>query len=54
MIYLITRPIVWLIKIVKRVITAPFRALRARRDRRARKDAKFAAQAIREQQKVAK
>jgi hypothetical protein len=54
MIYLITRPIVWLIKTIKMVVTAPFRAMRARRDRRARKDAQFAANAIRDQQKAAK
>ena len=36
------------------LVTAPFRALRRRRDRKARNDAKFAAQAIREQRKVAK
>lgn len=54
MIYLITRPITWLIKTIKMVVGAPFRTLRARRNRRARKDAKFAAQAIREQQKTAR
>ncbi len=54
MIYLLTRPIVWVIKMVKMVLGAPFRALRARRDRHARKDARFAATAIREQQKAAK
>jgi hypothetical protein len=54
MIYLLTRPIVWLVKTVKMVVGSPFRALRARRNRRARKDAKFAANAIREQQKAAK
>ncbi len=54
MIYLLTRPIVWLIKTVKMIVGSPFRALSARRNRRARKDAKFAANAIREQQKAAK
>jgi hypothetical protein len=54
MIYLLTRPIVWLIKIVKMIAGAPFRAVSARRNRRARKDAKFAAGAIRDQQKAAK
>jgi hypothetical protein len=54
MIYLITRPFVWLIKTAKMIVTAPFRALRRRRDRKARKEAKFAAQAIRDQQKAAK
>jgi hypothetical protein len=54
MIYLITRPFVWLIKTIKMVVTAPFRALTRRRNRKARKNAKFAADAIRDQQKAAK
>jgi hypothetical protein len=53
MIYLLTRPIVWLIKTLKMIIRSPFRAVSRRRNRRARKDAQFAAQAIREQQKTA-
>jgi hypothetical protein len=54
MIYLTTRPITWLIKMVRMVLSAPFKAVGRRRNRRARKDAKFAAQAIRDQQKAAK
>jgi hypothetical protein len=54
MIYLLTRPIVWLIKTAKMIVRSPFKAMSARRNRHARKDAKFAANAIREQQKAAK
>jgi hypothetical protein len=53
-IFLITRPFVWLFKLLKSIVTAPFRMLRARRDRKARKDAKFAAQAVKDQAKAAK
>ena len=51
MIFLITRPFVWLFKMLKAIVTAPFKALRRRRDRKARKDAKFAAKAVKEQAK---
>jgi len=54
MIYLLTRPIVWLIGIVLMIVRAPFKAVSHRRTRRARKEAHFAAQAIREQQKAAR
>ncbi len=51
MIFLLTRPFVWLVKLVKSIVTAPFRMLRANRDRRARKNAKFAAKAVKQQAK---
>jgi hypothetical protein len=54
LIYLLTRPITWLIKTVRMIVRAPFRAVSRRRNRRARKDARFAAQAVREQQKASK
>ena len=54
MIYLLTRPIVLLVGIVMMIVKAPFKAVARRRNRRARKDAKFAAQTIREQQKAAR
>jgi hypothetical protein len=50
-IFLITRPFVWLFKFLKAIVTAPFKALRSRRDRKARKNAKFAAKAVKEQAK---
>lgn len=54
MIYLITRPFVWLVKLVKTVVTAPFKMLRAKSNRKARKNAKFAARAVKDQAKAAK
>lgn len=51
MIYLITRPFVWLVKLLKAIVTAPVRMLHARRDRKARKNAKFAAKAAKQQAK---
>jgi len=50
-IFLITRPFVWLFKLLKAVVTAPFKAIRASRDRKARKNAKFAAKAVKDQAK---
>ena len=54
MIYLLTRPITWLVAIVLMIVRAPFKAVSHRRNRRARKEAHFAAQTIREQQKAAR
>lgn len=54
MIFLLTRPFVWLIKLLKSIVTAPLKMLRANRDRRARKNAKFAARAVKEQTRAAK
>ena len=54
MIFLITRPFVWLFKLLKAIVTAPVRMAHASRDRKARKNAKFAAQAVKDQAKAAK
>jgi hypothetical protein len=53
-IFLLTRPFVWLVKLVMAIVTAPLKLLRSNRDRRARKNAKFAAKAVKEQAKAAK
>jgi hypothetical protein len=54
LLYLITRPFAWLLKLLTTIVKSPFKLMASIRDRRARKNAKFAAKAIRGQQKEAK
>jgi hypothetical protein len=54
MIFLLTRPFVLLFKLLKAIVKAPFKAVSAQRDRKARKNAKFAAAAVKQQQKETK
>ena len=49
MIYLLTRPIAWLFKVLMMVVKSPFKAVGAVRDHRMRKNVKVAAQAVRQQ-----
>ena len=49
MIFLITRPFVWLVKLLKAIVTAPAKLFRGRRNAKVRKNAKFAAKAVKKQ-----
>ena len=52
MIYLLTRPIAWLFKILTMIVKSPFRLVGAIRNHRMRKNVKVAAKAVREQKKA--
>jgi hypothetical protein len=52
MIYLLTRPIAWLFKILMMVLRSPFTLVAAIRNHRMRKNVKVAARAVREQKKA--
>lgn len=54
MIYLLTRPIVWAVKLVRMIVKLPFKMVGAVRNHGTRKNAKFAAKTIKEQAKAAK
>ena len=49
MIYLLTRPIAWVFKLVMWIVTRPAALMRSIRDHRVRKDVKVAAQAAKRQ-----
>ncbi len=53
MIYLLTRPIAWLFKILTMIVKSPFRLVGAIRNHRMRKNVKLAAQVARDQKKAA-
>lgn len=52
MIYLLTRPIAWLFKILMMVVRSPYKLTLAIRNHRMRKNVKVAAKAVREQKKA--
>ena len=52
MIYLLTRPIAWLFKLVMTIVKAPYKMSLAARNRRMRKNVKLAAQVARDQKKA--
>ena len=52
MIFLITRPFVWLAKLLKAIVTAPLKLFRGNRNRKTRKNAKVAAKAVKQQAKT--
>ena len=53
MIYLLTRPIAWLFKILMAIVKAPYKLTLAMRNHRMRKNVKMAAQVARDQKKTA-
>ena len=51
--WLITRPFVYLFKLLKTIVKAPFKAVRAKRNHTTRKNATLAATAVKQQQAAA-